>query len=115
MPGVPDMPTRRECREYWACRGGGGGSFGVATAFTFRTHALGSVVVFFLEWGWPQAARVVAGWQSWAPFAPDELWSFQHLAAAPGGQTPTIRVGGTYLGSVAAAQDLLGRLYASAG
>jgi FAD/FMN-containing dehydrogenase len=101
--------------EFWACRGGGGGNFGVATAFTFRTHALGQIVVFFLEWSWSRAARVVAGWQSWAPFAPDELWSFLHLAAAPGGQAPTVSVGGTYLGSVAGAQDLLGKLYASVG
>src|SRR5712691_9418431 len=89
--------------------------FGVVAAFTFRTHPVSRVVLFFLEWGWPQAARVIAGWQSWAPFAPDALWSFLHLAARPGGQVPTIRVGGTYLGSVAGAQDLIGRLQDSVG
>jgi len=112
---VIECSSASNAEEFWACRGGGGGNFGVATAFTFRTHPLGRVVLFFLEWSWPRAARVVAGWQSWAPFAPDKLWSFLHLAAAPGGHAPTIRVGGTYLGSVAGAQDQLGRLFALVG
>jgi FAD/FMN-containing dehydrogenase len=43
---------------YWASRGGGGGNFGIAVSFTFRTRRLGSVVLFFLTWPWSAAARV---------------------------------------------------------
>jgi FAD/FMN-containing dehydrogenase len=100
---------------YWACRGGGGGNFGVATSFTFRTHRLSRLVIFFLSWPWSQAGRVVDGWQSWAPRGPDALWSNLHLSAAPGGGTPTVQVGGTYLGSVAGLASLLDRLYARVG
>ncbi len=100
---------------FWACRGGGGGNFGIATAFTFRTHRLSRLVVFFLSWPWSQAARVVAGWQSWAPYQPDALWSNLHMSAAPHGGTPVIQVGGTYLGSVAGCQRLLRVLYARVG
>jgi hypothetical protein len=73
------------------------------------------VVIFSLSWPWSQAARVVAAWQSWAPTAPDALWSNLHLAAAPGGSVPNITVGGTYLGSVGGAANLLSQLYAKAG
>ena len=86
---------------FWACRGGGGGNFGVVTSFTYRTHPAGDIILFFLSWPWPAAARVIAAWQSWAPHAPDALWSNLHLAAAPGGSVPSIQVGGTYLGSAA--------------
>ncbi len=100
---------------FWACQGGGGGNFGIATAFTFRTHRLSRLVVFFLSWPWSQAAKVVAGWQSWAPYQPDALWSNLHMSAAQRGGTPVIQVGGTYLGSVAGCQQLLRVLYARVG
>ena len=100
---------------YWACRGGGGGNFGVATSFTFRTHPVGEIILFFLSWPWSQAGRVIAGWQSWAPHAPDALWSNLHLAAAPGGGTPSVEVGGTYLGSAGGAYAELEKLYAAVG
>ncbi|HYB16144.1 MAG TPA: FAD-binding oxidoreductase [Streptosporangiaceae bacterium] len=100
---------------FWACRGGGGGNFGVVTSFTFTTHPAGPIVLFFLSWPWSEAARVISAWQSWAPHAPDELWSNLHLAAAPGGSVPGIDVGGTYLGSVDGAYAQLERLYAAVG
>jgi len=100
---------------FWACRGGGGGNFGVVTSFTFTTHPAGDICLFFLSWPWSQAARVIAGWQSWAPHAPDQIWSNMHLAAAPGGSIPTIAVGGTYLGSVSDAAAQLEKLYAAVG
>jgi FAD/FMN-containing dehydrogenase len=100
---------------FWACRGGGGGNFGVATSFTFATSGATDIVLFFLSWPWSQATKVVSAWQSWAPHAPDALWSNLHLSAAPGGPTPTIQVGGTYLGSVGGAANLLDQLYGKIG
>jgi FAD/FMN-containing dehydrogenase len=100
---------------FWACRGGGGGNFGVVTSFTFTTHPAGDIILFFLSWPWSQAARVIAAWQSWAPHAPDQLWSNLHLSAATGGSVPTIEVGGTYLGPVNDAYGQLEKLYAAAG
>jgi FAD/FMN-containing dehydrogenase len=100
---------------FWACQGGGGGNFGVVTSFTFRTVPAPSPVLFSLSWPWSQAARVIAGWQSWAPTAPDAMWSNMHLAASPGGRVPTLNVGGCYLGSDTDAANELNKLYAKVG
>ncbi len=106
--------SSRNSDLFWACRGGGGGNFGVVTSFTFRTHSLRDLVLFFLGWPWSQAARVVSGWQSWAPTAPDALWSNMHLSAGTGG-APAISVGGTYTGSPTGAAALLDSLYGKVG
>lgn len=100
---------------FFACRGGGGGNFGVATSFTITTRRLTEVVLFFLSWPWSRAGRVVSGWQSWAPFAPDALWSTLHLTGPFGGGAPQLSVAGTYLGSVSGAVSELDRLYAKVG
>ncbi|MFL5798285.1 MAG: FAD-binding oxidoreductase [Actinomycetota bacterium] len=81
---------------FWACRGGGGGNFGVATSFTFRVHPLTHLARFFLSWPWSRAAHVVAAWQHWAPDEPDDLWSNCHLRFAVG--NPSISVSGVYAG-----------------
>src|SRR5579859_3504121 len=112
---VRTCDSSRNSDLYWASRGGGGGNFGVATSFTFRTHRAADLVLFFLSWPWPVADRVVAAWQSWAPGAPDELWSNLHLSASPAGPAPAIQVGGTYLGDTAALQTQLDRLYGAVG
>jgi len=65
--------ARRHADLFWACRGGGGGNFGVVTSFTFRTTPVGDVATYVLEWPWEQARSVVAAWQSFAPHAPVEL------------------------------------------
>jgi hypothetical protein len=99
---------------FWACRGGGGGNFGVVTSFTFRSHQLRQLILFGASWPWSQAARVVSAWQSWAPFAPDALWS-NLVLSCPAGGSPTIQVGGSYVGSVSGAARLLNELYARVG
>ncbi len=81
---------------YWACRGGGGGNFGIVTAFTFRTHPVSSVSYFFADWSWSQASEVIEAWQAWAPHAADELFTICSLA---GGASPSVQVFGQYLGS----------------
>ncbi|WP_182879850.1 FAD-binding oxidoreductase [Microbispora sp. H10949] len=92
---------------FWASRGGGGGNFGVATSFTFRTHATRQVTLFFLHWPWSKAAAVLKAWQAWAPSAPDALWSNCHLNHDP---SPDVMVGGLYLGGKAACENLLQKL-----
>jgi len=103
---------------YWACRGGGGGSFGVATSFVFDVHPLQSVTLFSLDWPWAMAAEVVAAWQEWAPSQPDELTSNCLLVATgvkTAGAKPLISVNGIYAGAPGPLAPLLDALVARAG
>jgi hypothetical protein len=99
---------------FWACRGGGGGNFGVTTSLTFSTRPLSKLCVFILSWPWSQGPRVVRAWQSWAPHAPDHLWSSLRLSA-PFGGSPTISVTGTWAGQLHGATRHLDTFYARIG
>ncbi len=81
----------------WACRGGGGGNFGIVTSLTFALHPLNELARFYYQWPWAAAGDVLSAWQSWGPQAPDELWSTCHLHTGDGG--PIVSVAGTYVGS----------------
>jgi FAD/FMN-containing dehydrogenase len=98
---------------YWACRGGGGGNFGIVTDFVFRTHPVSSVSYFFVDYPWSQAQQVTRAWQAFAPHAPDELFSI--CAFGAGGKTPTIRCFGQFLGSETKLRTLLDPLTGIAG
>ena len=63
-------------------------------------------MLFFLQWPWARAGRVVNAWQSWAPHGPHELWSNLHLSA-PFGGPPQVTVGGTWLGHVSGATSVI--------
>jgi FAD/FMN-containing dehydrogenase len=91
--------SHRNSDLYWACRGGGGGNFGVATSFTFRTHPARDITRLMLEWMWPDAANVIRAWQLWGPSAPDEIWSYCQLRTSLGDATPRVRVLVVFLGS----------------
>jgi FAD/FMN-containing dehydrogenase len=94
---------------FWASRGGGGGNFGIATRFTFRTHAVDRGSYFVASWPWAQAVDVLAAFLHWAPHQPDALGALCRLAAGPGG--PTIQVFGQYLGSEPALKSVLASLH----
>ena len=74
----PDgRPVHADAQEnadlFWACRGGGGGSFGVATAYTVQLQKVATVVVFRAAWpalSPADAAAAMKAWQAWAPHAP---------------------------------------------
>jgi FAD/FMN-containing dehydrogenase len=58
---------------FWACRGGGGGSFGAVTGFRLQLHSLKTVITFSMNWRQltpARAADIVNAWQRWAPHAP---------------------------------------------
>lgn len=72
---------------YWACKGGGGGSFGIATQFTLRAFPLATALVFGVSWTLSQAhaAQMFAAWQAWAPNAPGTITSILKVGPAGNG------------------------------
>jgi FAD/FMN-containing dehydrogenase len=102
--------ARRHSDLFWACRGGGGGNFGVVTSFTFRTTPVGEVATYVLEWPWTQVREVVAAWQAFAPHAPDALSLDLNLTATD--VRPHVTSAGQYLGSAADLKRALAPLLA---
>ena len=95
---------RRTCSRsadpdlFWALRGGGAGSYGVVTAFTLRTFAVGVVTTFNVEWPWAAAREALLAWQSFMRTAPDEISSVLALRVpATAGGDPKVAVNGQVL------------------
>ncbi len=86
---------------YWACRGGGGGNFGVVTSFEFRTQPIPEAITLFtLEWPWGAAGDVLDAWLQWIPSAPDELWANCQLYSSGSVGSGLVKVTGVFVGSV---------------
>lgn len=100
---------------YWACRGGGGRNFGIATSFEVATFPTDDVTVFSLVWPWTAADQVLPAWLAWAPSGPDQLWSNLLLTTDPSRPTPYAIVGGLWQGDASTLQPLLDQLQTAAG
>jgi FAD/FMN-containing dehydrogenase len=97
---------------YWACRGGGGGSFGIATSFTVRLKKVANVIVFRIVWlglSTKAAKSVMKAWQSWAPQAPRTIDSNLVVSKGANG-TINMRAAGQSVGTLAELQRELQEL-----
>ena len=93
---------------HWACRGGGGGSFGIATEFKISAFPLNTALVFGVSWKLSQshAAQLFAAWQALAPNAPSTITSIMKVGPAGGGLI-TMRCIGQSVGSETELRNLL--------
>ncbi|HZR80910.1 MAG TPA: FAD-binding oxidoreductase [Candidatus Binatia bacterium] len=112
---VTCSPTQ-EPDLFWACRGGGGGNFGIVTSFRFKVHFIAEVATYDLTWDWRDATAVIEAWQQWAPETPDELYSTCALSRSGGPQPqgPSITSAGQYFGSATRLAELIEPLEAAA-
>ncbi len=100
---------------HWACRGGGGGNFGIVTALTMRTHRATGASWFGVSWPWSQADEALAAWQRFAPEAPPALTSIFSLGTTGGSGTPRVAALGQYFGGETALRRLIRPLTRVAG
>jgi FAD/FMN-containing dehydrogenase len=96
--------ARQNADLFWACRGGGGGNFGIVTGFRVRVRRVSNVSWYAASWPWSQADDVVRAWQGFAPDAPDGLFSLCSLGK---GTRPGIQSFGQFFGSEAQLRVLL--------
>ena len=69
---------------YWAIRGGGG-NFGVATSFLFRSHPISTVYAGPMLWDLEQATEVMQWYREFSPSAPDDVNGFFAFLTVPPG------------------------------
>jgi FAD/FMN-containing dehydrogenase len=91
----------------WACRGGGGGNFGIVTALTLKAHRARGGAYFLISWPWSQADRALDAWQRFAPEAPPALTSILSLGTTGGSGSPRVAALGQYFGGASALRRLI--------
>ncbi|RYG36188.1 FAD-binding oxidoreductase, partial [bacterium] len=100
---------------FWACRGGGGGNFGINTSFTFEPYSVGNVVAFNVSWE-EKVEDVLAVLLPALEKAPDEFGAKLSVIPARPGTSDRIRINilGQHMGTEAEFRDLLATVYAVA-
>lgn len=89
---------------FWACRGGGGGNFGIVTSLTFRVHPISKVSVFSITWEWEDFEAAFDAWQNWAPNTDVRLTSEIELKSKEANQ---IIAQGEFVGTSSKLKQLL--------
>lgn len=96
---------------FWACRGAGGGNFGIHTAFTFDTFEVGDFTVFDIAWT-ERLPQVFSALQTMALSAPESLGMKLSVVAKAGTPGLTLSILGQLAGTEAQLRALLEKVLA---
>jgi hypothetical protein len=91
---------------FWGVRGGGG-NFGIVTAFEFQLHPVGPVLAGKVIYPVSRAREVLRFYREYTSSVPDELTAYASLLTTPDG-LPAIAITLCYCGSLAAGERLVG-------
>ena len=96
---------------FWACRGGGGGNFGINTAFTFQSTPVGNVTVYRLDWSSSDPVRIFDAFQQVLAVAPDDFSMRVGMGSVHRRHVEGLGIG-QYFGPAAELRDLLAPVFA---
>lgn len=89
---------------FWACRGAGGGNFGIHTSFTFKTFPVGSITIFELRWD-SNIEKLFASLQQIIKSAPDTFGLKANINAVRQGNSTVLSL--ALLGQLAGSESEL--------
>jgi len=90
---------------FWGVRGGGG-NFGIVTAFEFQLHAVGPVLAGKVVYPMSRAREVLRFYREYTSSVPDELTAYAALLTTPDG-LPAIAINLCFCGSLDAGERLV--------
>jgi FAD/FMN-containing dehydrogenase len=93
---------------YWGLRGGGG-NFGIVTAFEYELHPLGTILGGLVAHPLSRARAVLEFYRDFSRDLPDELTVVYAALASPSG-IPVVALGACYCGELAEGERLLAPL-----
>ncbi len=70
-------------RDLFFALRGGGGNFGIVTAFEYTLFPLETVFAGWLIWPWEQSETVLTAWRDWTETTPDEITSVGRILQLP--------------------------------
>ncbi|MFI9379994.1 FAD-binding protein [Kutzneria sp. NPDC052558] len=97
---------------FWACRGGGGGNFGVNVSFTFQAQPVSDCATYVLLWHIEDAEKVFSAVQETMRTAPDAFAA--RVGVSTTGPDSVVSCIGQHMGSAAALKEILDPILAVA-
>jgi FAD/FMN-containing dehydrogenase len=97
--------TTEHADLFWACRGGGGGNFGINTSFTFQARPVSDCSTYLLLFDRPDAEKIFTTAQQIVRTAPDEFAARTGISAT--GSGAVVSVIGQHLGPAAELREIL--------
>ncbi len=94
---------------FWALRGGGG-NFGVVTAFEYQLHPVGPVLGGMVVYPLSRARSILELYREFVQESPDELTTLCAMRIAPNGE-PVVAIGVCYCGDLAAGERVCAPLH----